>query len=61
MIYSKVNLRPKLKELSNDFYGNHVIHPTAFSEKCSELSIENTSMRNLLKEIFKRVLKIIKI
>jgi len=61
MIYSKVNLRPKLMELCNDFYGNHVIHPTAFSEKCSELSIENISARNLLKEIFKRILKIIRI
>ena len=61
LFYSKVNLSPKLKNLSNDFHGNHVIHPEAFSEKCSELSIENTSMRNLLKEIFKRVLKIIKI
>ena len=55
MIYSKVNFRPKLKKLSNDFLGKHVIHPTAFSDKCSELSIENTSLRNLLKEIIKRV------
>jgi hypothetical protein len=58
MFYSKANLRPKLKKISNDFLGKHVIHPKAFSEKCSELSIENTSMRNLLKEILKRVFKV---
>lgn len=55
MIYSKISLHEKLPALYKDFGGTHLIHPTAFSEKCMELSIENISLKNLLKEAFKRV------
>lgn len=54
MFYSKKDLCYNLKKLSKDFSGKHLIHPSAFAEKCSELSIENTSFRNLLKEILRR-------
>ena len=55
MIYSKISLHEKLSILYKDFGGTHLIHPTAFSDKCRELSIENISLKNLLKEAFKRV------
>jgi len=55
MIYSKKKLIDELQYFSDNFLGKHMIHPTAFSEKCSELSIENASFRNLIKELLKRV------
>ena len=55
MIYSKKPLPDKLLHLSSTFFGKHMIHPVAFSEKCAELSIENTSLRNLIKEVLKRI------
>lgn len=55
MIYSKTNLNDELQYFSDDFLGKHIVHPTAFAEKCSELSIENASFRNLIKQLLKRV------
>lgn len=39
------------------FHGMHLVNPKAFSEKCSELSIENSSLKNLFLETFKKILK----
>lgn len=55
MIYSNKSHFDDVQHVHNDFFGNHLIHPTAFSQKCSELSIENASLRNLIKEVLKRV------
>ena len=55
IIYSKTNLNDELHYFSDDFLGKHIVHPTAFAEKCSELSIENASFRNLIKQLLKRI------
>lgn len=55
MIYSKKSFNDELMHFSNNFSGKHMIHPAAFSEKCSELSIENASSRNLIKQMLKRI------
>jgi hypothetical protein len=54
MVYSKTNLNDELHYFSDNFFGKHIVHPTAFAEKCSELSIENASFRNLIKQLLKR-------
>jgi hypothetical protein len=54
MVYSKTNLNDQLHYFSDNFLGKHIVHPTAFAEKCSELSIENASFRNLIKQLLKR-------
>jgi hypothetical protein len=57
MIYSKNCISESFYNQYTDFHGFHIIHPTAFAEKCKEISIENASARNLCKALIKKFIK----